>query len=210
MAASGSGAKLPAGPMIGPRPGPTLESAVTAAVMLVTKSRSSAISADRQHAVADEVEREEHDHRADHVVGQAAAGVDAREDALGVEEVEEVGAQHHRHHLEAEDLDPARGRAGAAADEGQPEEHADRDVAPEQVVGRGEARGGDHRDHVEGGVAQRVERRVAAGGDEPGGQADDDDGEERRAACGPGCRAGRRARPAAAARRGRTACRPRA
>jgi hypothetical protein len=31
--------------MVGPRPGPTFESALTAALMLVTKSRSSAISA---------------------------------------------------------------------------------------------------------------------------------------------------------------------
>ena len=39
LAASGRVEKLPAGPMIGPRPGPTLQTAVAAAVSAVTQSR---------------------------------------------------------------------------------------------------------------------------------------------------------------------------
>ncbi|MNE58196.1 hypothetical protein D3C80_1532120 [compost metagenome] len=38
MAASGRLEKLPAGPMIGPRPGPTLQTAVAAAVSAVVQS----------------------------------------------------------------------------------------------------------------------------------------------------------------------------
>ncbi len=72
--------------------------------------------------------------------------------------------------LKAKDLDPARGRARATADEAQVEEQHQREIAPQAVVAQRETGRGHHRSHVQRHMPQRVVPRQVGGGPIPTAQ----------------------------------------
>jgi len=87
-----------------------------------------------------------------------------------VNQLVKVGLEQDVGHLEAENLDPARRRAGAAADKAQIEEQHQREIAPKAVVAEGETGGGDHRRHVQRHMPQRIQPMQVGGPPVPGAE----------------------------------------
>ncbi len=72
-------------------------------------------------------------------------------------------------HLDAEHLDAAGGRAGAAADEGQQEQHGEREPGPAAPIQGGKAGAGHHAGDREQGMAQGRQRLGVLLDDQPQG-----------------------------------------
>ena len=159
--------------MTEPRPGPTLASAVAAPRQAGQVIEPEHRQREGQRDEANhEQEEEAHDGGGD-AFRNGFAVVMRREDPVGLQQVQDLDTRRGVGHLESEDLDPARRRAGAAADEHQKQEQSDTERTPDVVIARRIAGSGHDRQAVEGAVAQRVVRVPPLGEPQPAGHRHD-------------------------------------
>ena len=149
LAASGRGWNVPAGPIMSPRPGPTLAMVVAAPDSAVTGS--SPISDSNTADTANAPKKQEHkaQHRAHGRLGNRLCVISDRAHGARARIAVQIGQHGRGGDLVAENLDRAGARSGAAAHKHQQEEHHDRHGAPTREIRTAIAGAGHHRDRID-------------------------------------------------------------
>ena len=144
LAASGRLVKLPAGPMVSPRPGPTLATAVAAPVSAVTKSKPSAANPQCQDRNGDKKEERKSHYATGDIAGHRLLVIAGGENSVRMNQIAQLVTQHQHSDLKAENLHATAGGAATATDKRQVEKSRYGKRAPQGVVVRCVACGGDH------------------------------------------------------------------